>query len=342
MNTGRFAGYYIVVILYPDTKVAFSATSSIVDVDGVPRRKFRKDLIRVGTYVKDAADLEFQVTRDTLDHWVARFVEMKENGVRVPIPNTHKSAGDADQNRGYVDDIFIDGDTLVMACEMIGEDGIEAAAKSDVSIYSPEEIVDGKGIRYERPIEHVALCTDPVVPGLGEFIPLAASLRVKEQEMDLEKIKKALGIKEDLTVDNVEELILSKHDAMVGELKKLSDEFTAFKASATKEITKPDEALVSLSADNRRMKLEGLVEAAKITPAVRDKLVKIFVDTEPLTLALSNGTAKQFDSIFEALKDNDPVKLKEQTGRQVELSSGMEPKANPLMVDAERRAKDAK
>lgn len=296
----------------------------------------------MGTYVKDSEDLEFEVTRDTLDHWVERFAEMKANGVRVPIPNTHSGAGDADENRGYVDDIFIEGDTLVMACEMIGEDGIAAAAKSDVSIYSPAEVVDGKGVKYERPIEHVALCTDPVVPGLGEFIPLAASLRVKEQEMDLEKIKKALGIEEDVTDDNVEELVLSKHAAMTEELKKLGEEFVAFKASATKETTKPDEALVSLSADNRKMKLEGLVAAAKITPAVRDKLAKIFVDTEPLTLALSNGTASQFDAIFEALKENDPVQLKERTGQQVELSSSMSPKMNALEADAKRRADEAK
>lgn len=330
------------MILYPDTKIAFSATSSVVDVDGVPRRKFRKDLIRVGTYVKDSEDLEFQVTRDTLDHWVQRFVEMKANGVRVPIPNTHGSAGDADENRGYVDDLFIEGDTLVMACEMIGEAGIEAAAKSDVSIYSPEEIVDGKGVKYERPIEHVALCTDPVVPGLGEFIPLAASMKAEENKMNLEKIKSAFSIEEKVTTDNVEELVLSKHTALTVELKKLSDEFVAFKASATKNVTKPDEALVSLSADNRRMKLEGLVEAAKITPAVRDKLTKIFVDTEPLTLALSNGTASQFDAIFDALKENDPVKLHELTGKQVELSSSVSDKKNPLMADVERRLEEAK
>lgn len=336
------------MILYPDTRLSFSPTSATVQGDdGVPRRKFRKDLIKTGTYVKDSEGIEFQITSDTLRHWVQQFSQMKANGVKVPIPSGHKNAGDADKNRGYVEDIFIVGDMLVMSCEMIGKEGIEAAAKSDVSIYSPEDLKDGHGTVYERPIEHVALCTDPVVPGLGEFIPLAASQSAKGKAMDLKKIKEVFNIEEDLTPENVEALVLSKHADTVKTLEELGAKLKVLEVSLEKKDgPKPDPQLVSLSSDNRKMKLEGLVAAGRITPAVLAKLSKLYVDHIPVALSLSNGTANQFDLVFEALKENDPVVLKEMTGKQVTLSALDNPvegdKPNMLVADAERRAKEAK
>ena len=329
------------MVIYPDTQLRFSSTSALVEGDdGVPRRRFRKELIKVGTYVKDSANIEFEVTSDTLRHWEASFAKMKANGVKVSIPSTHAGAGDPDKNRGYVEDMFVDGDSLVMSCEMVGEDAILAAAKSDVSIFSPEELVDGKGNRYERPIEHVAMCTDPVVPGLGEFIPLAASL--KESKMDLKKLQEAFGIKEELTTENVEALVLSAHADLVKGHEELGEKFKALEASISKGKTKPDPELIRLSSDNRKMKLDGLVAAGRITPAVCTKLSKLFVDAEPVALSLSNGTGSQFDLIFDALKENDPVILKEVSGQQVELSNPLKPVKNALEADADRRVEEAK
>lgn len=138
-------------------------------------QRFRKRLIGIGHFVKPADNIEFDVTRRTLEHFAEQFRRMKANGVQVPVPDGHKNAGSADHNRGYVEDMFIEGDSLVGVLRMIGPDAIAAAQRCDVSIFAPPVLIDGRGNRYERPIEHVALCTDPVVPGLGEFIPLAAS-----------------------------------------------------------------------------------------------------------------------------------------------------------------------
>jgi hypothetical protein len=87
-------------------------------------RRFRKELIRVGRYVKAADGIEFEVTHRTLRHWIMEFARMKANGVRVPIPNGHHNAGNADQNRGYVESLIVDGDACTWSA------GSSAATRS--------------------------------------------------------------------------------------------------------------------------------------------------------------------------------------------------------------------
>lgn len=108
-----------------------------------------------------------------LDHWAMIFSQMKVNGVKVPVPSGHTN--DSEKNRGWVEDIFRDGDSLFGIVALVG-DGIRLAGTNDVSIYSQSEYTDGNGNRYQWPILHVALCTDPVVPGLRGFEALAASI----------------------------------------------------------------------------------------------------------------------------------------------------------------------
>jgi len=141
----------------------------------IPQRRFKKEVVRVGRYAKMSAGEDFQITRAHLDNWITQFGRMKANGVRVPIPDQHANHGSATRNMGWVDSLWIEGDTLWMACTIIGEDAVNAVARSDVSLQSPPRLVDGKGNVYMQPIEHVALCTNPVVPGLGDFIPLSLS-----------------------------------------------------------------------------------------------------------------------------------------------------------------------
>jgi len=144
------------------------------DRAGQPTRRFRKELIRVGNYVKPDAGLEFSVGPEALDHWAQTFALMLSNGVDVTVPVGH--TGDAEANRGYVRDIYREGDSLFGILELVGEDAIALAGRTDVSIYSPPEYTDGKGNHYVRPITHVALTTSPVVSGLRGFEALAASL----------------------------------------------------------------------------------------------------------------------------------------------------------------------
>jgi hypothetical protein len=142
-------------------------------VAGQPVRRFLKELIKAGHYVKESDGLEFDVTPDLLEHWAATFARMRANGLNVPVPSGHTHDGEA--NRGWVRHLFRAGDSLYGVVDLVG-DGIPMAATNDVSIYAVPEFTDGHGNRYQWPILHVALCTDPVVPGLGGFLPIAAAL----------------------------------------------------------------------------------------------------------------------------------------------------------------------
>jgi len=142
-------------------------------VAGQPVRRFLKELIKAGHYVKECDGLEFDVTPRLLEHWAATFARMRANGLNVPVPNGHTHDGAA--NRGWVRHLFRAGDSLYGVVDLVG-DGIPMAATNDVSIYAVPEFTDGHGNRYRWPILHVALCTDPVVPGLAGFLPIAAAL----------------------------------------------------------------------------------------------------------------------------------------------------------------------
>ncbi len=142
-------------------------------VAGQPVRRILKELIKAGHYVKESDGLEFNVTPALLEHWAATFARMRANGLNVPVPSGHTHDGAA--NRGWVWHLFRAGDSLYGVVDLVG-DGIPMAATNDVSIYAVPDFTDGHGNRYQWPILHVALCTDPVVPGLGGFLPIAAAL----------------------------------------------------------------------------------------------------------------------------------------------------------------------
>lgn len=303
-------------------------------VNGTPAQRFHKPIMRVGEFHKE--DQIFEVTSKTLNHWVDTFQTMKKNGVKVSIPNEHSGEGDPEKNHGWVEDMFVDNDELVMVCDIIGESSIAATAKSDVSIKSPLEFIDGNGVKYTRPIVHVAMCTDPVVTGLGEFVPIAAS-KEKVLEMDWKNLQKGLSFKDGLTDESASELILNHVKGLNDKIAKLKADM---KASTEKKV---DPLLVKLASDNRGMKLSALVASARITPATKEKLYAIYADVESLTLELSTGAVNQFDELIVALAENDPVKLKEQTGPQTLILSD-ESKGkdeNFLLADAKARRKAA-
>jgi len=318
------------MLLKLDTCQQFQPIATESKVEGVPSRKFRKEVIRIGEYEKD--EVKFEVTALALDNWVKQFRRMKRNGVKVPIPSVHDFEGDSDKNRGWVTDFFVEGESLFMVCDLIGEDSLLAAERADVSLYSPPDFVDGKGNNYSRPIVHVAMTTHPVIPGLKKFEPLVASL---ENKMDLEKLGKALKL--DLTKEKAEDQIVAAFGTLAEELKKAKEK-PAPKADPKKPA--PDATLLSLAADNRTMKLSQLVAAGKITPAVSDKLMAIYIGegNAALILSLQENRQGDFDALVLALSENDPVKLAETTGGQV-LSNPLKAKENPLIADAEARAK---
>lgn len=313
--------------------------------NGLPVHRYKKELIRIGRYIKASDGISFEVTDKTLDHWVATFSHWTKAGNKVPIPLTHRDPTNPEQNQGWVVDMFREGNSLFAVVDLVGKDAGKLALTSDVSIYVPPEFTDGHGNVYRRPITHVALCTDPIIPGLKGFESVAASLQsTKENDMDWTKIKEALGIAEDMTDANAEELILKA----LAELKKITEdklkvgEQKVEEIQASHKIKTPDPLLVKLASENRDMKLRSLVASARITPAVKDKLAKRFVESAALALSLSKGD-DGFDDLVSILAENDPVKLKEQTGPQVlSLAGGPgQTTPNPVTADIDRRRKQA-
>lgn len=168
----------IAILLATPTTQATAAGAVRLE-GGQPVRRFTKELIRCGQYVKESDSLAFSVTPETLKHWAATCSAYLSAGNKIPVPVTHTD--DPAANRGWVVDVWEDGKSLFGAIDLVGDEAIKLAGTTDVSIYSPAEHVDGKGNRYSRPILHVALCTDPVVPGLGGFVPVQSSRGPSQQ-----------------------------------------------------------------------------------------------------------------------------------------------------------------
>ena len=307
-------------------------------------RTYRKELIYVGDFVKDT--LKFSVDEDLLHHWVSTFNEMKDNGIDVPVPVEHTQ--DPEKRRGTLLGLSVARNdkgvpALFGDIQFKDETAASLATTAQTSIYVPPEFQDGKGRKYKRPIQHVALTDYPVVPGLKEFQVIAASFQERENEVSLKTLIGKLGLK---IPEGKED-----DDAMLETL--IVNEWKVLKSKTPKpEDKKPEDkkpaiaaGLISMAKENRRMKLDKLVQDGHITPAVCSKLGEQYCNNERVSLSLSSDSSDGFDEMIEALKENDPLVLAEKTGPQdiMSLSNYRNDKDNnPLLKDAEKRAAEAK
>ena len=214
----------------------------------IPTQKYTKEIMRVGKYRKGAQ--EFTVDEALLAHWKDTFSRMKFSGTKIPVPSTHTF--DPEANRGWVREMTLsdDGKSLIATIEAIGADAVTQIARNDVSIYSPTEYIDSKGTRWERPIMHVALTTQPVVGGMQEAI--AAS-------EDSGKI----------SLDGVEVLELELEQQITPEIEDIK---------AEEETPTVDPKVLKLSQDNTKLKLDVLVNDKIISPAVASKLQALITE----------------------------------------------------------------
>lgn len=351
-----------------DTKMVFAvssgghfAGSGVTDDNGVPRRRYVKDLIRVGSWVKASTDQRFSVTPAMLSRWVDTFKAMKAAGVKVPIPATHTN--DPEANRGYLEDLFVENGTLFGTLELIGEDAIALASRAEVSIYVPESITDGKGVTYQQPIAHVALVTDPVINGQGRFVPIAASrggtvenvpvFRLAQENSSMEFLKKiamALGIE---VADGMDEAALTEAiSTKIAAMKSEAEMSAKSKAEADKALAASrgeadalrkgamptvNPEILDLKSQNVELRLSQLIKDGKVTPAVADALKPVLIgsaDARP-AVSLSRESAKAAglteplaDTVLSALEKAPASKIGEKTGSQtVTLNRGSENQA---------------
>lgn len=343
--------------------------------DGVVRQRFKKDLIRVGRYVHPRTGKPIDVTPDLLDHWEKMHGELSAAGVKVNLPTHHERATDAKENRGWIESIYRDGDTLYCTLEAIGEDGIRDVARNDVSLYADPNFVDGHGKKHEFAITHVALAPDPVVPGLGEFIPLAASRGIlKDSQMPLSEFQKNLAAKSGmsaaeigaLTSENAEAEILKRVEA---NQKKLTDgakppagsdadgdasiagdgndgagNETPAALAASRGKRKPNPLVVKTVAQGRIATIDAAVKAGELNKAAADKLKERFCKSDAVALALSRGDdGSDFDAVMDTIKANKTTvgaDGKEKTGPQVS-DDAVELSRGDKSADADALEKDA-
>ncbi len=316
-------------------------------IDGT---KFDKDIIRSGVYLHPTTGRPLDVTTDRMDLWVAAFDQMSKNGVKVEAVTDHD--GGADAIVGYIDSIRRVGDKLMAIHNMTGPRGEKLAQEStNVSVMIEHDFKDGDGTAYGEAITHVAVVQGPVVNGQEAFIPMSRNggtekvpilrLQTQGENVDklLEQMRTALGAGDDLTVENMAERISDRlgkaqNDKegvdkeivrLNAEIRKLKD--TAIAASAkcapAPAAATVDPHVIELTAESAEDKIDDLEKAANITPAVAASLKASLIgavgarNSTALSVGKSGGLGDTLArQVIDALKDNDPVKLGEQTAAQ--------------------------
>lgn len=288
---------------------------------------FRKEVLKVGHYIKESTNQTFDITVKVLDDLVATFDKWILGGNKVAVPLGHERAHLPEFNRGWVRSLVREDDSLFAILEL---DDPALALTTDVSVCIESERTDGKGIKYKDVLTHIALTCEPVVGKLTNFMKLSLG---KGNNMDFKeaykKIAVKLGIKDaEPTEEAVEKAFILALDAK--------------KPVVPAVIIPVVDPLTKLVSDNRAMKLSQLVKAGLITPAVNTLLVEKYVKLETVALELSKGNDDGFDTIYNVLVQNRPVKLDELTGVQsLELAAPGAVQPNAMEKEVAKRRTEA-
>ncbi len=281
----------------------FPAISVGFGKDGLTQ--FRKEVIKVGKYIHPATKKAFEITVDTLNHWVSTFNRWIGNGNQVPIPLGHSKVYNPEANAGWVTSLAVDGNSLVGIMELSDP---KLALTTDVSICVEPELTDGKGVKYSNIISHIALCTDPVIAGLDKFMKLSLS-KGETDMVFLKKIAEALGIKD---AEPTEELVLS---AVVEKVKSPQK-----KVELSQDVT---DYTTKILLKSRAQELSGLVKEGKIAPAVKDEITAKFLEPKALELSVKNKVEDGFDALLSVLVQNhpNPLLVEQSKAQSLELSN---------------------
>lgn len=324
--------------------------------DGLPTKRFAKDMIKVGVYEHPTLGWKADVTPERLKLWLGAFKRMNQDGIDVPITVDHsRAAGDV---QGYVIDMYIDGDALFGVHEFIGKDSIELAQKcKNVSVGIDKDYIDGNGTYYGEAIVHSSLVQEPIITGQEPFEAIAASRKLslglptlvlnsdakstgldlsKEHAMDpteiLTKIREMLGSGDDLTEENMLTRISERLEAQLKEKQELEKRLTELEgevaaasknASKTEESPKIDEETQDLLAEGIHDKVDALVTAGRISPAAAAEMIPVLCGTQGkrnvfcLSRKMSGTNESVARGIINALSKNSIQEMAEKTGHQV-------------------------
>jgi hypothetical protein len=191
--------------------------------EGQPVKYFWKEVLRPGEY-RDKDGKQFEITANRIDTLHNNFVRAKQKGFQPWVPNGHTS--DATKNMGFVIDARKnDKGGLDLLHQLIGSDAILAAQRNKSSIFTVSDYTDENGEHYDELILHNAICPDPQLSNLDDFTPALAASRGatanavvlslaasphEEPEMDLTKLREAIGAGKEITDDKLIEQAVTK------------------------------------------------------------------------------------------------------------------------------------
>ncbi len=148
----------------------FDYLSGNLELSAAPAR-FLKEIIRAGSYRHPDAPAEpLVITPARLRAWVANFYA---GPAKVWVPYRHSA--DPQQNTGWVEDLFLDGDKLFAVMRITDERAaalLRDGTVEDVSVGVERDFVDMSGRRWGEVVRHVALTLDPYIRNQGGFVPL--------------------------------------------------------------------------------------------------------------------------------------------------------------------------
>jgi hypothetical protein len=137
--------------------------------------RFRKEVLSTGRWMVpydeegEIIHRPWQVTRKTLQQIASSFEKAKAAGVRVPVVWGHSD--DAKDNAGVVENVFVEGETLLADVRITERQAKSKVGESvnEVSAEITPGWVDGRGNRYEQMMTHLGLVNLPVISGQTPF-----------------------------------------------------------------------------------------------------------------------------------------------------------------------------
>lgn len=340
---------------------------------------YEKEIIYEGDFSKNYGkpnQQDFTVDLALMQHWYNTFHAMRENGIDVPVPVEHTQ--NPEMNRGKAIGMRIGRNkkgklSLSALIKFRDAEAVKLAQTANVSLHTVDDFTDAMKRKYIKPIQHIALTDYPVIPGLEDWKPLAASYVGDSQMSKLREWAKRLKIA------NAETMPENELEAAIdAQIKEPTSPATPppppapnpvgsnilpntnnpgqpptnnptnnpqIPTGATPPAPPVSLSMVNMLKENRENKIDKLVSEGRISPAVATDLKTQHCSEGSLSLSLSNDKDQAFDMLMATLAKQEPsMKFGERTGAQssVSLSNVMDPKTNPLLANAQKRAEDAK
>lgn len=147
--------------------------------------KFTKRILKPGKYLvtTPSGREEVVITKSRLEKWIADFGKMLANGLKVPAPWKHDKkavpVADSDKsssknNAGFWEKLYLDEEGYLTGELDVPLDKDAEKVGTTVREVSPQVRPgwqDGLGNKYDEPILHIALVTNPIIPGQDNFKP---------------------------------------------------------------------------------------------------------------------------------------------------------------------------